>query len=188
MARPRSDDKKIAIIAGAIRVFSSQGLNASTATIAKESGVSNGSLFTYFETKTELLNQLYIALKKEMATITLDGMPTGGEIRDQALHMWSQWLRWATSCIEKRRTLALLDVSDEITAESKQIASEAMTDIRELLNRISEHGSLREAPLGFRLSLMNGLADATIDFMILDPANADKHCMAGFDAFLRVIA
>ena len=30
------------------------GLGAPTATIAKEAGVSNGSLFTYFETKADL--------------------------------------------------------------------------------------------------------------------------------------
>jgi AcrR family transcriptional regulator len=28
--------------------------------IAKEAGVANGSLFTYFETKADLFNQLYL--------------------------------------------------------------------------------------------------------------------------------
>jgi AcrR family transcriptional regulator len=32
----------------------SQGLSAPTASVAKEAGVANGSLFTYFETKTDL--------------------------------------------------------------------------------------------------------------------------------------
>jgi hypothetical protein len=35
---------------------------------------------------------------------------------------------------------------------------------------------------------MNALADATIDFMIHDPVNADNHCMAAFDAFWRMVA
>ena len=39
-------------MAAAIRVISGQGLSAPTVTIAKEAGVSNGSLFTYFETKS----------------------------------------------------------------------------------------------------------------------------------------
>jgi hypothetical protein len=37
-------------------------------------------------------------------------------------------------------------------------------------------------------SIMNALAEATMDFMIQDPANAKKHCKAGFDAFWRAIA
>jgi hypothetical protein len=34
---------------------------------------------------------------------------------------------------------------------------------------------------------MNSLAEATIDFMIQDPANADKHCKASFDAAWRML-
>jgi hypothetical protein len=46
---------------------------------------------------------------------------------------------------------------------------------------------MRDAPLGFIVALMSALADATIDFMIHDPANADKHCMAAFDAIWRMV-
>jgi AcrR family transcriptional regulator len=175
-------------MAAAIRVIAAQGLGAPTATIAKEAGVSNGSLFTYFATKADLLNQLYIELKAEMATAALDGLPTESDIRQQALYMWSHWLRWATSCPEKRRTLAQLVVSDDITAESHQTASDAFAGIRKLLDRSREHGPMRDAPLGFVAALISGLADATIDFMIQNPANADYHCMAGFDAVWRMVA
>jgi hypothetical protein len=34
---------------------------------------------------------------------------------------------------------------------------------------------------------MNSLADATMDFMISDPANADEHRRAGFDALCRML-
>jgi AcrR family transcriptional regulator len=188
MARPRSDDKRSAIIAAAIRVIASEGPGAATATIAKEAGVSNGSLFTYFETKADLLNQLYVELKAETAAAALDGLPTKSGIRKQVFHMWSHWLRWATSCPEKRRTLAHLDVSDDITSGSRQTAHHTMAGIAKLLERSRENGPMRDAPLGFVVALMSALADATIDFMIRDPANADKHCVAAFDALWRMVA
>ena len=179
MARPRSDDKRNAIMSAAIRVIASQGLGAATATIAEEAGVSNGSLFTYFETKADLMNHLYMELKAEMAAAALDRLPTESDIRKQALHMWSHWLRWATSCPEKRRTLAHLGVSDDITSESHQTAGQMMAGIAKILERSRENGPMRDAPLGFVAALMNALAEATIDFIIRDPANADKHGMAG---------
>ena len=188
MARPRSDDRRNAIMSAAIRVIASQGLGAATATIAKEAGVSNGSLFTYFETKADLLNQLYVELKTEMAAVALDELPTGSDIRTQVLHMWSHWLRWATSCPEKRRTLAHLLVSDDITSVSRQTAHHALAGIRKLLERSRENGPMRDAPLEFVVALMSAVADATIDFMVRDPANADKHRMAAFDAFWRMVA
>ena len=188
MARPRSEERRSAIMSAAIRIIAAQGLGAATATIAKEADVSNGSLFTYFETKADLLNQLYIELKTEMAAAALDGLPTEGDIRQQVLHMWFRWLSWAASYPEKRRTLAHLDVSDDITPTSHQAASQTMAGVARLLERSRENGPMRDAPLDFVVALMNALANTTIDFMIHDPANADKHCLAGFDAVWRVIA
>jgi AcrR family transcriptional regulator len=68
MARPKSEDKRDALMAAATRVIAAQGLSAPTAVIAREAGVSNGSLFTYFETKADLFNQLYLELKTGMAS------------------------------------------------------------------------------------------------------------------------
>ena len=74
MARPRSSDRRSAIILAATRVILSQGLSASTAMIAQEAGVPNGSLFTYFETKADLLNRLYVKLKEEIAEVAFAGI------------------------------------------------------------------------------------------------------------------
>jgi AcrR family transcriptional regulator len=188
MARPRSDDKRKAIMSAAIRVIATQGLGAATAVIAKEAGVSNGSLFIYFETKAHLLNQIYRELKAEVVVAALAGLPTEGDIRKQALYAWSHWLRWAASCPEKHRTLALLDLSEDITEESHQSVYLAFSGIRELLERVRKNGPMRDASPGFMVALMSALANATIDFMIHDPVNADKHCMAAFDAFWRMVA
>jgi AcrR family transcriptional regulator len=61
MSRPKSEDKRNPIMAAATRVIDTHGLSTPTALIAKEAGVPNGSLYTYFETKAELFNQLYIS-------------------------------------------------------------------------------------------------------------------------------
>ena len=42
--------------------------------------------------------------------------------------------------------------------------------------------------MSFVASIMNALTEATMDFMIQDPANAKKHCKAGFEALWRAIA
>ena len=101
--------------------------------------------------------------------------------------MWSNWLRWATSSPEKRRTLAHLGVSDDITPESLQTGHQTMAGMAKFLERSRENGPMRDAPLGFVVALMNAMADATIDFMIRDPANAKKHCKAAFDALWRML-
>ena len=92
MPRPRSDDKRSAILAAATRVIVTKGLGAPTMGIAKEAGVANGSLFTYFETKADLFNQLYLELKTEMASAAMKDFPDDAELRTQFFHIWQRWM------------------------------------------------------------------------------------------------
>jgi AcrR family transcriptional regulator len=188
MARPRSEDKRNAIIAATTRVIVTQGLSAPTATIAQEAGVANGSLFTYFETKSDLFNELYLELKAGMAFAALEGLPAGAELRKQLFHLWSNWMDWAMSNPEKRRALAQLNVSDEITPASRAAGHKTMAGITELLERSRARGPMRKAPMRFVAALMNSLAEATMDFMVQDPTNRDKHSKVGFDALWRVLS
>ncbi|MDQ2741139.1 MAG: TetR/AcrR family transcriptional regulator [Chloroflexota bacterium] len=175
-------------MSAATRVIASQGLGAATATIAQQAGISNGSLFLYFETKAILMNELYVDLKTEMGAAAIAGLPAESGPREQVLHMWTQWLRWATTKPEKRRALAQLEVADDITAESHQTVSQALSGIAELLERSRAHGPMQDAPLGFVLILTSSMADATIDAMIREPAEAEGHSKVAFDAMWRVLA
>ena len=78
MARPKSDDKRNAILAAATQVVAEQGVGAPTATIARVAGVAEGTLFTYFATKDELLNRLYLELKLELSQAMRTATPLPG--------------------------------------------------------------------------------------------------------------
>jgi AcrR family transcriptional regulator len=181
-------DRRNAILSAATDVVAAQGLGAATAAIAKQAGVSNGSLFVYFDTKATLLNELYVALKTEMGAAAVDSLPLESDAREQVLHMWNQWLSWATSFPAKRRTLAQLEVSDDITAESHQTVSTAFGGIADLLERSRVNGPMRDTPLGFVLALTSAIADATADAMIREPDRADTTGRIAFDAVWRMLA
>jgi AcrR family transcriptional regulator len=188
VARPRSEDRRSAILSAATRVIASQGLAAATAAIAKEAGVSNGSLFVYFDTKAALLNELYVALKTEMTAAATAGLDARGEPREQVLHMWTHWLRWATTNPDKRRALAQLEVADDITDDSHRTVRSAFSGMADLLDRSRASGPMRDAPLGFVLALTNAIADTTIDAVIREPAAAEVLSSVAFDAIWRVLA
>src|ERR1700733_10012401 len=185
--RPKSDEKRSVILQETTRVIVMQGLSAPTMVIAKEAGVANGSLFTYFATKTDLFNQLYLELKMEMATGAMN-IPADAEVREQFFQLWKKWMNWAISNPHKRRALAQLSVSDEITPETRAAGHKAMAPIAELLERARAKGPLQKAPMGFVVALMNSVAEATMDFMTQDPANAKKHSKVGFDALWRMLS
>ena len=188
MARPKSDEKRSSILEAATRVIVTQGLSAPTAGIAKEAGVANGSLFTYFETKADLFNELYLELKAEMASAAMKNLPEGPKLREHFFHIWRNWMNWAVAYPEKRRALAQLNVSDEITEATRASGHLAMARIAALMEQMRSKGSMSKAPFPFVVAIMNSLAETTMDFMVHDPTNADEHCRVGFDALRRMLS
>ena len=57
--RPKSEDKRNAILDAATRLFAKRGLTAAPISeISKQAGVAEGTLFTYFKTKDDLVKVL----------------------------------------------------------------------------------------------------------------------------------
>lgn len=187
MSRPRSSEKRSAILEAAARVFVAEGLGAPTAGIARAAGVANGSFFTYFETKADLFNALYLELKGEMAAAAMRDFPEAAGLREQFLHVWSNWMRWAVRNPDQRRALALLGVSDQITPASRAAGHRIMAGIAALMERGRANGPMAEAPFALVAAIMTALAEATMDFMVQDPAGAEAHCQVGFFALWRML-
>ena len=148
---------------------------------------SSGSQFTYFETKADLFNQLFLELKTEMTVVALQGFPAKDDLRKQVFYVWSNWMDWATSDPPSDARWLSLVFPTKSRQATRAAARETMAGLSELMDRIRSNGSLRNSPRDFAVAIMNSLADATMDFMIHDPTNAKKHCKNGFEAFWRAI-
>jgi hypothetical protein len=109
------------------------------------------------------------------------------ELHEQFFHAWRNWMNWVFSNPQKRRALVQLGVSDEITAETRGVGHKTMAPVGELLERGRANGAMQKAPMEFVVAVMNSVAEATMDFMIQDPANAKKHSKEGFDALWRML-
>lgn len=187
MARPRSEDRRNAILAATTELVAEQGLGAPTAAIAKRAGVPHGSIFTYFKTKTDLLNVLYVDLSREMTDTVLATMPAHDDIRAQFHHLWESWTSWGTANLSKRRVQTLLNVSDLVTEQNRNTAYGYAEAVYELFRRASANGALRDSPSRYIGGLVHGLAETTMDFIVRNPRKAKKFREAGFEAAWRML-
>lgn len=188
MVRHRDEEKRLAILEAAAIVVAEQGLGAPTAKIAKTAGLADGTLFVYFPTKTVLFNELYVALKKELTSIVLASLPTTSDLRTQLLHVWTAWTTWGVEHPAKRRALAQLTVSDQITAASRAKSIEHTSTILALVMRVSASGTLGGTSVVFIGALMEAMATATMDFMAREPDQAQLYCSKGFAAVWAAFA
>lgn len=188
MARPLSDDRRTTIIGAATALIAERGLGTSTADIAKQAGISNGSVFTYFETKTELFNAIYSELKEELIETVLAAIPADQDEKSQLRCFWAARTQWGVTNPAKRKVLAQLHVSDKITDASRRAATVSAAPVLNLIDQVARRGTLRAAPRSYVVELVEGMAGTTMDFMIANPAIAEEASQAGFDGLWRMLA
>src|SRR5277367_6370688 len=120
MARPRSEDKRNAILAAATQIFAERGLGAPTSAISKAAGVAEGTLFTYYSSKDELVNALYCAIKLELADAMMSGFPRRLSVRHRLQHVWDNFLEWGVKNPAQQKVLKLIEAWGGLTAMSKK--------------------------------------------------------------------
>lgn len=121
MARLKSGDKRDRILAAAALTFAERGLAAPTAAISKAAEISEGSLFTYFATKDELLNALYREIKLNLAEAMMSEFSRHTDVRSKLEHIWNSFVNWGMENPAQRRVLAQLQVSDKLTRETRAV-------------------------------------------------------------------
>lgn len=97
MARPKSEDKKQALLEAATQAIAQSGIAASTAVIARNAGVAEGTLFRYFATKDELINTLYLHLKQDLCQsmiMELDRSITDAKMMTRFI--WNSYISWGS--------------------------------------------------------------------------------------------
>ena len=190
MARPKSEDKRNAILDAATRVFAERGLTAApTSEISKQARIAEGTLFTYFKTKDDLINALYREIKLELADAMMSGFPRKKSVRTRLRHVWDSYVNWGVANPEQRKVLAQLQVSGMLSKESIEAGSAPFVEMQNMMRDAIEQHILRADLLIELISKMLGaLAEATMDLIVLKPTMANKYRNGGFEIYWAGIA
>jgi AcrR family transcriptional regulator len=180
MARPRSEDKRHAILAAATRIFAERGLGAPTSAIAAAAGVAEGTLFTYFPTKDELINVLYREIKLDVADAMMSGFPRRKSVRTRLEHVWNSFTQWGVANPLQQKALRHIEVWSGLTAESRAAGTRPFSAIRETAEEGVSQRIIQDLPQPFLAAAMSALAETTVEFMRQHPKKADTYRAAGF--------
>jgi AcrR family transcriptional regulator len=190
VARPKSEDKRNAILDAATRIFAERGLSAApTSEISKRAGVAEGTLFTYFETKDDLINALYRSIKLELADAMMSGFPRKKNVRTRLRHVWDRYVNWGVTNPEQRKVLAQLQVSGMLSKESIEAGGAPFVEMQNMIrDAIDQHILRVDVPSEMISKMMAAVADASMDLIALKPAMATKYRNSGFEVYWAGIA
>jgi AcrR family transcriptional regulator len=181
MARQKSDDKRDAILAAAISVFAQGGISAPTSAISKAAGIAEGTLFTYFPTKDDLLNALYRQIKLELAEVLMSGFARKKDVRGKLHHIWDAYITWGVANPERQKVLAQLVASGKLTCDTKAVGAAPFVEVEEMAREAIAQATIRDYPLEFITAAMDALTQATIGLIIANPSQAARYRAFGFE-------
>lgn len=91
----KESNKKEAIFKATIKLVSKKGFHSMPMSlIANEAGVAAGTIYLYFKSKEELLNELYLKIKKEYSDSLMKGYNKEMPIRDSFELIWRNTLNF----------------------------------------------------------------------------------------------
>jgi AcrR family transcriptional regulator len=188
MARPRSEDKRAAILDAATQVVAEFGVSAPTAKISKLAGVAEGTLFTYFANKDDLLNQLYLTLKTDLRESIMADYSASQSLVDRCRYVWDCYVGWGSANPDKRKAVRQLQVSDRVTDKTRKIVGDAFADVSSTLRECAAGGVLKDQSPAFIAAIMSAIAETTMEFIAREPAHARRYTKSGFEAFWKAVA
>lgn len=162
--------KKDQIYKTALRLFNQNGFEKTpTSLLAKEAGVSTGTLFHYFSTKKDLINRLYLHCKDSMIKNLMVGMDDEQEYQFKLMRIYMNFLHWGME--ETAQYLFIQQFCDSIhISENTRFQGEKQFDI--LIDVIAEgvnQGILQNEPMDYLLELIDAFMCANMNYLIANP-------------------
>lgn len=187
MARPKSEDKRLALLEAANVAVAERGLGAATSLIARRAGVAEGTLFRYFATKDELLNALYLHLKTSLGKTMMENYRPGASVKERARAVWSGFIDWGLIYPAASKSMRQLAVSGKITEATLEQAAQLYPELHELAEACVTSEFFSCGQSAFADAIFFSLAETTMEFASREPDEAGNYKTAGFEVMWRAM-
>src|SRR6266403_2105967 len=189
MARPKSEDKRNAMLDAATRLFAERGLTAApTSEISKQACVAEETPYTYFKTKEYLIDDSNRKIKLELADAMRSDFPRKKKVGTRLRHVWDRYVNWGIANPKQRKVLAQLTVSAVLSKESRDAGSAPFVEFQAMIRDAIERRVFRnDVPVELISKSLTALVEATIDLTVAKPSKAQDYRESGFQMFLAGI-
>jgi AcrR family transcriptional regulator len=152
-------DKRKAILDAALALFTKRGFHGTpTSLIAQEAGVATGTLFHYFKTKEELIESLYLDIKKDAGAVLRDASESESGQRANREKLEDVCMAFATWGLENPQKIHFMQQFCYSPFISKEAQEEGVSNFLFLIDRIAlgiKEGTIRDRPPELILSLVS---------------------------------
>lgn len=125
--------------------------------------MAEGTLFTYFKTKDELINELYREMRKELDRELVD-YPFTADTRTRLRYIWDRYLNLALKYPKRLKVMQQLRSSGRLLKDS-ETPNMAIMEVLHCTKEAAALGGFRNASAEFLVLLFRAHAEATAEFI-----------------------
>jgi AcrR family transcriptional regulator len=141
-------EKRDAILKATLELISEHGFHGTPMSmIAERADVGAGTIYRYFESKDDLITQLYLEIKRGMGKAVLVGYSEEVSVRERFRTLWLNMLHY---CMRHPRELAFLEQFENSpfkTPEVEQVFSEYYGPVMRFFEYAFDEGVFKRMPM-----------------------------------------
>ncbi|AFA49966.1 transcriptional regulator TetR family [Acetobacterium woodii DSM 1030] len=182
-------DSKTKILNAALDLFIKEGFHGtSTSKIAKEAGISNGTLFYHFKTKEDLISKLYKKLKDDYRNYLLAHMVPCKTFKNRIKQLWFDCVQWNLDNSNCITFYAMFSNSPYIDNLSKKEASRNFDFMLDLFQEAINNEILLDVNVHLIMGFFVASVQATAKFVKDHPGHREEQLEQAFKMCWRSIA
>ena len=154
-------DKEQAIFQAALRLIQQEGFaGLKMSILAKEAQMAAGTIYLYFKSKEDLINRLYITLKRRSAKSFLKGYDAKAPFMEGFELIWQNFLETNLANPEESAFLEQYYRSPYLDKTVQDEADQLVAPVFELLERGKRERLVKEAPTEMLVAQLTGFVAA----------------------------
>ncbi len=163
----QSTDKKQRILNATMELIAENGLhNTPMSQVSKRSKVSAGTIYHYFESKEEIINHLYLDLKKEIIDSAFHNYDRETPYQQRFFLVWRNFFDYLISKSHQLSFIEQCSTSPLISDKAKEAGHHYMKPLGEFTQEGIETGNLKKMDIQLIISLIYGSIVSTAKLQI----------------------
>ncbi|MCK5027990.1 MAG: TetR/AcrR family transcriptional regulator [Bacteroidales bacterium] len=156
-------NKKDNILKAALKLFVEQGEQASSMKwIAKEAKCGIGTMYNYFQSKDELINELYVEIKTKLFTNILEELNHSAPVKQQFVETWLKAMNFAVSNPLEYTFLEIFSHSPKISKQASDEVNELIYPVLEIFEKGKKEGIIKDIDTLQLVIFTNGAITSSI--------------------------
>ena len=158
-----SVNKKDNILKAALKLFVEQGeQSTSMKWIAKEANCGIGTMYNYFQSKDELINELYFDIKTSFFSYILEAIDTNTPVKQQFVDTWFKAIDYAISNPLEYKFLEIFSHSPKISKQVEEKVNKLIYPILEIFEKGKSEGVIKNIDSLQLIIFINGAITSSI--------------------------